>query len=286
MTKRDNDLDAILEVLMFNVVPIFKQLSKNAYGSENLTKNSLKDALTKLELEDWVFDKYLDKLEKDEYIKIDNKSYISITNKGENFKIKEGGFRGVARKEQKEKDRKNKEDWILNFDRRWKLPAAILLVTGIIIAAISLNNNNKQSIPKAIESINIQKENIKPQNNTVELSLINLKHKTIDSLKLPYLKNVLILDKGIYLRYNYNDLLLGGANIDSIKINARTYDGESLKFKKHDRTVGFDITKKPYIELEYKGSVYSIEILRIHSSYSYILRKNIFPTLSLIQINN
>jgi hypothetical protein len=286
MNKRDNDLDAILEVLMFNVVPIFKELSKKAYGSENLTKDSLKDALTKLELEDWVFEKYLDKLEKDQYIEIDNKGYVSITNKGENFKIKESGYRGVAKKEKKEKDRQNKKDWILNFDRKWKLPAAILVVVGIIIATIRLNSNKNQPIPKGNKSIEIQKENIKPKENSIELAKNNLSQKIIDILKLPFLENVPILDKGIFLRYNYNDLLVGGVNIDSIKINARTYDGESLKFNKYDGKVEFDITRKPYIELEYKGSIYSIEILRKHSSYSYVLRKDILPTLNLIQINN
>lgn len=91
MTQRDNDLDAILEVLMFDFVPEFKAIAKNAYGSENLTKKTLKDALTKLELEDWIFDKYLDKLEKDGLIETDNNGFVSITNSGENFKIKEGG---------------------------------------------------------------------------------------------------------------------------------------------------------------------------------------------------
>lgn len=79
MTKRDNDLDAILEVLMFDVVPEFKEIAKNAYGSEKLTKATLKDALTKLELEDWVFEKYLDKLEKDDFIEIDSNEFVSIT---------------------------------------------------------------------------------------------------------------------------------------------------------------------------------------------------------------
>lgn len=136
MTKRDNDLDAILEVLMFNVVPEFKELAKKAYGSEKLTKATLKDALTKLELEDWVFEKYLDKLEKDDFIEIDSNEFVSITNKGENFKINEGGFRGVANQKQKENDRENKKDWILNFDKKWRIPAAIIVVLGLLAAVI------------------------------------------------------------------------------------------------------------------------------------------------------
>lgn len=141
MTKRDNDLDAILEVLMFDIVPEFKVIAKNTYGSEKLTKETLKDALTKLELEDWVFNKYLDKLEKDGLIEINDKGFVSITNKGENFKIKEGGFRGVALKEAKEADRENKKDWILNFDKKWRIPAAIIAVIAIFLSILKCSNS-------------------------------------------------------------------------------------------------------------------------------------------------
>ena len=141
MTKRDSDLDSILEVLMFDVVPEFKAIAKNAYGSEKLTKETLKDALTKLELEDWVFDKYLDKLEKDGLIETDKNGYISITNEGENFKIKDGGFRGIAKKEAKESEREKKKDWILNFDRRWRIPAAIIAIVAIFVSVLKCSNS-------------------------------------------------------------------------------------------------------------------------------------------------
>lgn len=141
MTKRDSDLDAILEVLMFDVVPEFKTIAKNAYGSEKLTKETLKDALIKLELEEWVFDKYLDKLEKDGLIETDNNGFVYITNEGENFKIKEGGFRGVAKKEAKESEREKKKDWILNFDQKWRIPAAIIAVLAIFLSVLKCSNS-------------------------------------------------------------------------------------------------------------------------------------------------
>lgn len=47
-----------------------------------------------------------------------------------------------------------------------------------------------------------------------------------------------------------------------------------------------DITQQPYIELEYKGSVYSFEILGKHYSFDFILKKDIVPTLNLIVVNN
>ena len=83
----------------------------------------------------------MDKLEKDGLIEIDNNGFVSITNKGENFKIKEGGFRGIAKKEAKESERENKKDWILNFDRRWRIPAAIIAVVAIFVSVLKCSNS-------------------------------------------------------------------------------------------------------------------------------------------------
>lgn len=136
MTKRDKDLDSILATLMYDVHPLLKFITKKTYGSEKFNKETLKDALVGLELEDWAFDKYLDKLEKDGLIETDANGFISITNYGENFKIKEGGFVGTAQKEAKESERQNKKDWILNFDKNWRIPAAIILVLGLLVTVV------------------------------------------------------------------------------------------------------------------------------------------------------
>lgn len=140
-TKRDSDLDAILEVLMFTIVPEFKELTKKTYGSDKFTKETLKDALTKLELEDWVFYKYLDKLENDGFIETDNNGFISITNNGENLMINDRGYRGIADKKSKEKERESIKDWILKFDKRWRMPAAFITIIAIILSILKCNNS-------------------------------------------------------------------------------------------------------------------------------------------------
>ncbi|UAM97742.1 hypothetical protein K8354_15805 [Polaribacter litorisediminis] len=180
MSKRNDDLDAILEVLMFNAVPIFKELAKNAYGSEKLTKESLKDSLAKLELEDWILEKYLDKLEKDGYIEYEN-GFVSISNKGENFKINEGGFRGVSKKNKKEEERQEKKDWILNFDKKWRIPASIIVVIGVVFGGIKLFNT--MNISKSNEPIETKKGNIEPRENSIELQENKIEKKEVDSLK-------------------------------------------------------------------------------------------------------
>jgi len=167
-------------------------------------------------------------------------------------------------------------DGIISYLKSNKI-AAIILILIVAFFGISKIINEYAKTKENIEKLNNTSDN-KNQDfdstkttSTADLDEnIILNPELIDSLKLPYLKNVPILDKGIFLRYNYNYLILGGANIDSVKINARTYDGEFLEFDKYVGKVEYDITRQPYIEMEYKGSIYSIEIIGKHHSFEYV----------------
>lgn len=110
-------------------------------------------------------------------------------------------------------------------------------------------------------------------------------HDTIiANLELPYLDNVPIIDKGLFLKYYYNDFVLGGINLDTISIGARATNGEGLQLVKSEGQVHMDITQEPYVEFEYKGIYYSIEITGKHYSFSCVLRQRINPTLILKKI--
>ena len=177
-------------------------------------------------------------------------------------------------------------DGIISYLKSNKI-AAVILVLVVAFFGIS----------KIINEITKTKENIEKFNNTSDepksedtisnefienqVKNVNTNLILIDSLELPYLKNYPILDKGIYLKYHFNDLVVGGVNIDSLKINGRTYDGEPLEFRNYNKTFETSITQQPYIEIKYKGSFYSIEILGKHYSFDCIIQKNIIPTLNL-----
>ncbi|MBU3010713.1 hypothetical protein KO506_04830 [Polaribacter vadi] len=177
-------------------------------------------------------------------------------------------------------------DGIISYIKSNKIAAIILVV---IVAFFGFS--------KIINEITQTKENFEKFNNTseepksedtisTELTENQVKKSNsnpilMDSLELPYLKNYPILDKGIYLNYHFNDLVLGGVNIDSLKINGRTYDGEPLEFRNYNKTIETSITQQPYIEIKYKGNFYSIEILGKHYSFDCIIKKNIIPTLNL-----
>jgi hypothetical protein len=216
--------------------------------------------------------------------------WLKLTEKGIDLKdSKKGYFKYIKGANQKFEFT---YDGIISYLKSNRIVAVILVAIVIFLGTTKIINEYSKA-KENIEKLNGD-SNKKHQNGISEqVDLSNdrtdkndLVPTMIDSLKLPYLKNAPILDKGIFLRYNYNDLLVGGANIDSIKINARTYDGESLELNIYDGKVKYDITRNPYIEMEYKGIIYSIEILGRHYSYRYVLRRDILPTLNLVQVNN
>jgi hypothetical protein len=115
----------------------------------------------------------------------------------------------------------------------------------------------------------------------VKIKDYGLPEVLLDNIELPYLNNLPIIDKGIYLQFDYNDLHIGGVNIDTIKINARAKNGEPLKIRKSDNLIELDLTKEPFIEFEYKGVNYSLETSGQQYSFYCTLRKNVSITMRL-----
>jgi hypothetical protein len=105
--------------------------------------------------------------------------------------------------------------------------------------------------------------------------------RIIDTLNLPYLETVPILDKGLFIKYYFNDLVLGGANIDTVRINMRTKTGESLKMTSSNNQINLDINTEPYIEIEYKKKFYSFETTGRHYEFTCIIKEINTPTLQL-----
>lgn len=128
------------------------------------------------------------------------------------------------------------------------------------------------------------------QTNKTEKSIINpaktleTKDTVIFNSKLPFLESVPIIDKGLFVKHYYNDLIIGGINVDTLNINARTKNGEGLRLRRMNDLISLDITQEPFIEFEYKKLFYSIEILE-HISVNCTIRKNINPTMKLVRYN-
>lgn len=160
---------------------------------------------------------------------------------------------------------------------RFKLELSHKIALGALLVAIIvlLFGNNIVGRIRAGYSVD---HKVKTDTSVVDQSR---QETTIDSLKLPYLENVPILDKGLFIKHYYNDLVLGGVNIDTISIGVRSKAGESMKLYRINMEISLSINQEPYIEFEYKGIVYSLEIIGQHYAFHCTLKSIENPTLRM-----
>jgi len=158
--------------------------------------------------------------------------------------------------------------------KKWEKGTIISLVGLIIAFTVLLFGNNLMS--RFSNEPNKEKELLKESNQNI----------VIETFNLPYLENYPILDKGLFVKYYFNDLILGGANIDGIKINARGKNGNKMEINREysDNNFKIDINEEPYIEIEYKKKFYSIEITGIHDSFRCKINEIKKTTLDLSSI--
>ena len=123
-----------------------------------------------------------------------------------------------------------------------------------------------------------QEDSIKPD--------IYVNDKIISEEELPKWQNVPLLDKTIYIKYEYYSFIFGGKNLKKIRIAARKGNGEIIRahINRDKNEIIYNIDDKPYIEFEYKGSAYSIEVRggsNWSDPYKYILTLKAYLTMDL-----
>lgn len=100
-----------------------------------------------------------------------NKLNIETENLIEEFKIEE--------------ERKEKQDWVLSFDRKWKKPLAIIAALGFLVMAtlgvLRIINNQK---PTTLEDNKVQQEDIKYNISKVLSKKEVILEKTKDTIKV------------------------------------------------------------------------------------------------------
>jgi hypothetical protein len=179
-------------------------------------------------------------------------------------------------------------DGITNLFKRNKFFAPIIVIVVVFIGIgkcidyAAKTPDNLKKIKKELyqddsKRVLVDTNIIKKTTNKDTLSSEVL----LDNVPLPYLENVPIIDKGIYLRYTFNNIEIGGVNIDTIKINARASNGSPLDIRKYNKVIDLDMRREPFIEINYKGISYSIEVIEQQNNYYFILRKNIVSTMIL-----
>ncbi len=219
-----------------------------------------------------------------------DQGWLKLTEKGVSLKDSKKGFNKYLKASNTQSE--STYDKIIFWFKNNKITATILFVLLLIWLAFKIFNDGtkaKENLEKWNSNTTEIDQDINPDEDSKAKKSVNeadSNPKVLRQFEIPYLENVPILDKGLFLRYNYNNLQIGGANIDSIGVNARAHDGETLAFNIYERKLELPIHEQPYIEFEYKGTAYSIEVIGRNLSYNCIITKDILPTLNLDQTIN
>ncbi|KAF2334840.1 hypothetical protein [Flavobacterium daemonense] len=280
--KRTEDADFFLDILI-------------EQGIIKLSKEKVKDYFTKWFLENKEFDlqikdgdlaiedgdlKFVPDFNKDDIVGFINWFENEKTEFIDYLKTK-----GVKIDNEKDLEIKNSGNLIINNNsnvhnqsiansdkkKKWEKGTIISLIGLIIAFTVLLFGNNLVS--RFSDDSKSQKQLLKESNKDIIVKTFNL----------PYLENYPILDKGLFLKYYFNSLIVGGANIDGIKINTRGKNGNKLEINREtsDNNYEIDINEEPYIEIEYKKKFYSIEITGQHYSFLCKINEIKNPTLDL-----
>ncbi len=144
-----------------------------------------------------------------------------------------------------------------------------LAILGVIIAILGLIFGDN-----LLERHKVFSHSSKKVNGSINAA-------TIDSIDLPYLESIPILDKGLFVKYYFNEFIIGGANIESVRFNCRKKNGERIEYKRENNQVIFDINDEPYIEIRYKNKYYYLSVNGRHYSFILSVRQIPNPTLEL-----
>jgi hypothetical protein len=280
--KRTEDADFFLDILI-------------EQGIIKLNKEKVKDYFTKWFLENKEFDLQIkngDLAIEDGDLKFvpdfNKEDIVGFINWFENKKTEFIDYlktKGVKIDNEKDLGIKNSGNLIINNNsnihnqstansdkkKKWEKGTIISLMSVIIAFTVLLFGNNLAS--RFSDAPNNQKELVKESNQNI----------TVETFNLPYLENYPILDKGLFVKYYFNSLIIGGANIDRIKINTRGKTGNKLEMERETSNSNYviDINEEPYVEIEYKKKFYSIEITGKHNSFLCKIDEIKSPTLDL-----
>lgn len=132
--------------------------------------------------------------------------------------------------------------------------AIIVLLFGNNLVGRLLNKPNKEHQEKVEITDSIKKVN-KYKVDTLDI--------IIEDKKLPYLVKIPIIDKGLFVENYYTKFRFGGVNLEMVKFNVMSNEGETLniEFDANNNFFEIPIFEEPQLEFSYKEKIYQISIL-------------------------
>jgi hypothetical protein len=106
--------------------------------------------------------------------------------------------------------------------------------------------------------------------------------------KVPYLEKLPILDNNLFIEQNYIELIFGGVNFKLVKFAVRTNEGVEAEVLKLDSaSLTLPIFDMPYLEFEYKGDFYTLEVIKKFTGsksieFTYKINSIVAPSMELL----
>lgn len=137
--------------------------------------------------------------------------------------------------------------------KNWEWKTLLALASFVVAVIVMIFGNNLY-----------EKYKLNRKSQVGKLELIGIPNNLdnfIDSFVLNS-DNHQIIDKGLYIKEYFDEFVVGGANLDSIKINAVSENIEPMDFKINEKTkeLSFSIFYEPKIEIKYKQKYYAIDV--------------------------
>lgn len=141
----------------------------------------------------------------------------------------------------------------MTISKKWPVLGGLIFTLSFVFSGIGT-----KYLPDEIPYFGENKEADLVAGSNYSSNIKSLKNL---SGKVPYLYKIPILDENLYIEQNYSELIFGGVNFKSVKFAARTDKGAEAEFIRVDASaLVTPVYSMPYIEIEYQGDFYALEI--------------------------
>ena len=139
----------------------------------------------------------------------------------------------------------------MNISKKWPVIGGLLVLLGVVFSGIGTKYLPEKDELYAFFANEPDLEQTEA-NSDIDVNLEG---------EVPYLKKLPILDRNLFIEQHYSQLIFGGANFELVKFAARTDEGVKAEIiEVSNSQLKLPVFDMPYLEFEYKGKFYTLEV--------------------------
>lgn len=141
----------------------------------------------------------------------------------------------------------------MSISKKWPMLGFILTICAVVFSGVGTKYLPEKN--ELFGEVNSKKKLVNYSEMNEDTKNINMEGRA------PYLRKLPILDNNLYIEQHYNELVFGGVNFELVKFAARTDKGAKADVLRVSNSVlVLPIFDMPYLEFEYKGKFYALEV--------------------------